>query len=330
MNTPHTTDDPLFLRYELATAFADYAGAPSPATALAVAAVLGQTRLFGVDPGPELDGRLPPALAAAAVDGLEAALPGWAEAVQKLDAGYDGEWRTDGDEDCSRLLEDRMRTWGALVAVREAADERPELGPLVERARAVGEAFDRWLRSQEEELSAVVGLPLLSNWKGLLAPPYRDPLPWWLDGTLEAAAARVRQTALAAMPSEAVWRLVANKAILPPLVEPAVAAALGARESVYARKRELWWASPDERRTARLILPAVSTKSEESVPRPINFDAVPTDTPVLVGNAAGTTSASGQFRVSLAQLRDADLRLKVGGEWWSLTDEPQSKEKESL
>ena len=39
--------------------------------------------------------------------------------------------------------------------------------------------------------------PFNEEWKYLRG----DPLPWWLSGALEAAAARVRQAALAAMPS---------------------------------------------------------------------------------------------------------------------------------
>jgi len=42
-------------------------------------------------------------------------------------------------------------------------------------------------------LSVATEMSLLDNWRKMLAEPYRDPLPWWLDGRLEAAADEMRQ-----------------------------------------------------------------------------------------------------------------------------------------
>ena len=44
-------------------------------------------------------------------------------------------------------------------------------------------------------LSVATELPLLDNSCEMLAEPYRDPLPWWLDGTLEVVAAETERGA---------------------------------------------------------------------------------------------------------------------------------------
>ena len=50
---------------------------------------------------------------------------------------------------------------------------------------------------QQEEhvhlLSVTAGLPLLENWRLMLVEPFREHLPWWLDGRLEHTAAAIER-----------------------------------------------------------------------------------------------------------------------------------------
>src|SRR4051794_13480033 len=86
------------LREALAQAELDEFDAPGPAgvssegartAAYDLAVALGRCRLFGVEPGDELDGTLPGAVALAAASVLEGHLRGWAEEARTLGQHWD-------------------------------------------------------------------------------------------------------------------------------------------------------------------------------------------------------------------------------------------------
>jgi hypothetical protein len=179
------------------------ASAPAPRLAVnqaafRVAAALGSCRLCGVELPETLDGTLPPRMALAAGEMLEALLDGQTREAANLSERWDhADWFV-GQNLAAELLEVRMEAWAAAVAMDEARaaasaqglyDDLAELDRLEERLFEGFRAFDAELQSHENLvlLASVTEMPLLANWRALLADEYRS-LPWWLDGTLERLA----------------------------------------------------------------------------------------------------------------------------------------------
>jgi len=95
----------------------------------------------------------------------------------------------------TELLQSRMDSWAAFIAIDEAyEDAHRDADPQLARFDAVVQSlldaldrFDRVLQTGEslEILSVTTDTELLRNWRLLLADEYRECPPWWLDGTLE-------------------------------------------------------------------------------------------------------------------------------------------------
>lgn len=96
------------------------------------------------------------------------------------------------------LLELRMDAWyGAEALERLAAtaggDQAGRLRAAVKPLDAAAHAYSAALEDNVDVLSTAAATPLLRNWRAML-PPRLDryePLPWWLDGTLEVAALKL-------------------------------------------------------------------------------------------------------------------------------------------
>lgn len=176
-----------------------------------LAAALGRCRLFGVAPGDDLDGTLTTPLALAAARVLRDLLESGITDARELGERWDAAAEAHAAEDlCLNLLESRMECWAAYLAIDEAYAECMEaqdtdLGGftgILDSLLAAIETFDQELQRQSGLLSVAAETELLQNWRNLLAAPYREPLPWWLDGSLEEAARRVQQEALTSQPDE--------------------------------------------------------------------------------------------------------------------------------
>jgi hypothetical protein len=165
-----------------------------------LAIALGRCRLFGTDPGPD-DGTLTYELTRdAAYDLLD-------RAEEHLSEFLDLRQRrlhrltADLDEHLFDMLEARMDLWAGSVAVAEgleaaqrdqpqgAADLEAIVQIMVEAIRKL----DLTLLRSQRLLSRIAATPLLENWRGMLAEPYRSQLPWWLDGRLEKIEAARRE-----------------------------------------------------------------------------------------------------------------------------------------
>jgi hypothetical protein len=107
---------------------------------------------------------------------------------------------------CTSLLHLRMEVWAAFVTLDDAYDRlniqgtecRQDLNVKLDQILTAIETLDDLLQEEQylELLSIVTSLPLLRNWKLMLAESYRTDLPWWLNGTLEEAAARIERSIL--------------------------------------------------------------------------------------------------------------------------------------
>jgi hypothetical protein len=108
----------------------------------------------------------------------------------------------------------RLRAWAAFVAIEDAytvAIERHDvradpllaaMGGLLNAMTALDDALEK----QVDLLSLAAGTRLLENWGHMLAPEFREPLPWLLDGTLEAAAKQVSTQVEQAAAGPELWK----------------------------------------------------------------------------------------------------------------------------
>ncbi|HBO44521.1 MAG TPA: hypothetical protein DD670_11420, partial [Planctomycetaceae bacterium] len=168
--------------------------AEAACAAFCLARALGYCRLFGVEAG-ELDGILPANEAIAAAEELRRFLDLCIEDAKQLPGRWDEAPAQVEEALCADLLEARMDVWAVGVALGESLEdcvvsvepEAEELGNAVEQTLVLRDTFDEILRLPEQMvlLSVLVTIPLLENWRAILAPEFQDCIPWWLDGTLE-------------------------------------------------------------------------------------------------------------------------------------------------
>lgn len=190
---------------------------------------------------------------------IEAAAADVPDAAARWDAADGG---PEGDAIVAGLLEARMEAWyGAEsleAAERGAApDESAVLASALERLDAAARAFDVGLEAHLDILSAVVGTPLLRNWRAML-PDRHEWLPWWLDGTLEATALRLEQDLESAPRHRGRQRgpsprpMLANRCDDMPLRH---AAAALAAEASGRGVRTIGWRSPDSTLRVTMYVP---------------------------------------------------------------------------
>jgi hypothetical protein len=79
--------------------------------------------------------------------------------------------------------------------VERTGDIDSKLGHQYDKILDAFRSLDSTLQSEEHLrlLSVAVELPLLENWRLMLADPFREALPWWLDGRLETAARAIEE-----------------------------------------------------------------------------------------------------------------------------------------
>lgn len=104
---------------------------------------------------------------------------------------------------CTDMLHLLMESWAFFIVIDGEYERHLCSGESIESRfsqlmRRLLDAFTALDNEIQQEgqirlLSVATELPLLDNWRKMLAEPYRAPLPWWLDGTLEAAAEQTRQ-----------------------------------------------------------------------------------------------------------------------------------------
>jgi hypothetical protein len=95
------------------------------------------------------------------------------------------------------LVQARMDAWAALVQLEDVLEhcsdtaDREALEAAMDEFEAALDRFDHALFQRQDYLSTLAGTHLLTNFRGMLAAEHSDPLPWWLDGRLEAQVAAI-------------------------------------------------------------------------------------------------------------------------------------------
>jgi hypothetical protein len=240
------------------------AGPDGARAAYRLALTLGRCRLFGVAPGEELDGVLPPHLGLAAANELARILRGRAGDAAQLGERWDRAVDpAEADNLCAGLLGTRMEAWAVGIALDEAQLDCAEegdtragaLAAAIDRVQDALDRFDADLEAQAEVLATITATRLLDNWRAMLAAPHKDNLPWWLDGRLEEVARHSQEESVRTLPGPGTWASPgrSRRALGPApawgwLTEPLMAAAVASPPVVEHRD----WQSPQGDCTATL------------------------------------------------------------------------------
>jgi hypothetical protein len=188
-----------------------WTGPAAAPAAYELALALGRCRLLNAEPAcaklsASSDFTLAPPVALAAARELSGRLERWGQRAEGLLDQLDGATPVRAADLCLGLLEARIEAWAAYVAIDEAysaaveraggldpdSDGSPagfsgEIDALLDRMQA----FDDALQEAEPLLATAAAAPgsrLLENWNALLAAPYRQSPPWWLEVALPHAA----------------------------------------------------------------------------------------------------------------------------------------------
>lgn len=316
-----------------------------------LAVAIGHCRLFGLEPPEDQDGTLPAAEAIVAAEQLCEFLAAWTEDARQLGARWDEEEPEVGEALCAEALEGRMEAWAAFVAIDEAYYDcklarepaTVEFDGALDRLLDALDQFDDVLQEPDNLalLSLLTGTELLKNWKQLLAGRYREVLPWWLNGTLEAAERRIERE-LAADESDPETGKQLPETLKPvPRSHTASPAGYrshrrrifeiqftlstkGAPESLAADYLpSLKWTSPDGKVHGSLLRPAHAA-ADERLPLVFEHDddraaAELVDTRVWLAGLEARIDEQGCTSFNLAELRKVldehrDLTLEVGPE----------------
>ncbi len=142
----------------------------------------------------------PPRLSAAvALEGANAVITGVSAATASAECIENAWDRVTTQSECDELtfglLRVRMDAWYAIEAIdclaeTSLGDVKRRLIQSAEAIDEVTEAYDDVLVEHLDILSTLVATPWLRQWRQEL-PLRHEPLPWWLDGTLEAEAIRI-------------------------------------------------------------------------------------------------------------------------------------------
>ncbi len=319
---------------------------PSPEVrraAYRLSVAIGHCRLFGIEPPDDTDGTLPAAEAIVAAEKLREFVEAWTEDARQLGARWDEEEPEVGEALCAEVLEGRMEAWAAFVSIDEAYYDcklarepvATQFDAALDRLLDALDQFDDVLQEPDNLalLSMLTGTELLKNWLRLLAGRYREVLPWWLNGTLEAAERRIERELAASEPGRGTGQHAPEP--LKPEPRSRTASTEGYRshrQRILAIQRtysttgtseqsaapflpSLKWTSPGGELHARLLCPARAA-ADELLPLVFEHDddraAVDlSGMPTWLAGLEAQIDEQGRARFNLTQLR---LALKQGGE----------------
>jgi hypothetical protein len=177
-------------------------------TAVAVISALGFCRIYGItlplDLKTPLTSPLPVELLAPAIAGMLHMLESATDDARTLPARFDNSEPLEDRSHCTSILHSLMELWAMYIVVDDEYQHNLNEGSdnffnaLMHQLLAAFSSLDAEVQRDEQKhlLSIATELPLLDNWRKMLAEPYCEHLPWWLDGTLEEAAVEVRRSVL--------------------------------------------------------------------------------------------------------------------------------------
>ena len=286
MMTTFAHDDPAFelpergtiaerRRAHAAEVMADLAGATKDSLdslpqelSVEAAVACGNCRLYG-GVAPQIV--FPDWLATAAARRLAPLLAQAADDADRLPELWADCTSDEAEDIVAGLLHARMDAWAASLQLDDVAKHvtddatRSELEAALDAFDITLERLDRAIDRRQDYLSTLAGTRLFSNLRGMLAPEYRDPLPWWLDGRVEAKAAEVDvaiDTFLDGIsvekadvfPAQGPLTFARLRPMLTQIYAAAAAPASGVEQAIAPRLR---WRSPDGSAFADLVPPVI-------------------------------------------------------------------------
>lgn len=229
----------------------------------------GNCRLYG---GVEPPQAFPSWIAPVAADRLVHLLEKAARDADRLPEILNGCSPEEAEDTLAGLLHARMDSWAAMLQLNAVADSEKDpaskaaLEAAIDRFDAALDRFDRSLFARQRQLCTLTGTHLLSNLRDLLAPVHGDPLPWWLDGRLEADAIDqlADETLFAPRGPAPVPSLPTVGALRQtlPKIYAAAAAVAGTALQPLPRFR---WQSPDGALVGRIVPPVVRQPAPDRV-----------------------------------------------------------------
>ncbi len=173
--------------------------------AYAVVRYLGYCRLYGIELPTDVNMRITERLL------LYLFVPASVELIRRikfaissakeLSARFDDAEPLEDIKLCTSALHLLMQIWAATLALEEGyrfyltktCDTESKLAQQFDRVLEQVHSLDSVLQQGESIrlLSVATSLPLLENWRLMLAAPFREQSPWWLDGRLEEAAREI-------------------------------------------------------------------------------------------------------------------------------------------
>jgi len=160
---------------------------------------LGFCHLFGEEIPPDCQVELPGQTILAGGRRFSAVLEGFIGDVRGLPDRFDEDDPPEDVVACENILRQQMEAWAAFVAfdgayskiVDRGSEDVAALHAAMDRILDLIQTLDELLQQDEYIglLAVTVGSSLLKDWRSSLAATYRELPPWWLDGTLEQAAA---------------------------------------------------------------------------------------------------------------------------------------------
>jgi hypothetical protein len=268
------------LRAHAAEVMADLAGATAATLdslpeelPVEAAVACGNCRLFA-DAAPQIV--FPTWLATAAARRLAGLLTQATRDAERLPDLLDACTGDEAEDLVAGLVHARMDSWAASLqlddVLEHASDdaERSKLEAAIDAFDEALELFDRAMGAHQSSLTMLADTRLLTNLRSMLAPRHRDPLPWWLDGRLEAEAEAMDAATddlLSGIPLEP--RDARPAVVVLPMarfrsaVTQTYAAAAATSPQAVPDSSWLRWRSPDGHLIAELVPPVVKTATPE-------------------------------------------------------------------
>ena len=225
---------------------------------------LGYCRVCGLDQGEEFKSEIPRSIFSAAIRQWVSFAPQIQSSIEQLSTRLDHSVDDlEEDQIVCDVLDFALESWVITVAAAPVFDEVPDdlWDTFLDQ---IGE-MDALLDTNRDELSLAARTHWFENWRAQIIEAYSQPLPWFLDGTLEAVAAEVATQAVASMPPDYLWEACAAQnptlqkrvvlftpAVLPEFSEVPMIAAATADEAVPV---SFSWRSPDGDYYAVLSVP---------------------------------------------------------------------------
>jgi len=188
-------------------------------TAFYLVTAVGKCFRWGIPVSDKIFQAFTPAIANAAISELIEFISEIKSDLVRLEELIDESVGLEAESLCVDLLDYRETIAAIIEAIGQvyiAADETdPDtklLGINSDKLYSLIEDLDNQFKQKIDELSLAATTCALENWRLLLSEKFKNPLPWWLDDTLEKAAKKIQRENKTPWISAEIWTAVQERA----------------------------------------------------------------------------------------------------------------------